>query len=88
MTFFFKILCVNNGGLDAGMTYDKIKELFSAYGTVEEIVMLSQKPYCFVCFSNVCEAEMAYNILNGCQIEGSLHSQQSRFYISFVNQGM
>ncbi|XP_041360142.1 alkylated DNA repair protein alkB homolog 8-like [Gigantopelta aegis] len=81
-----QILCINNGGLDAGMTYHRIKELFSPHGTVEDVIMLSQKPYCFVCFSSIYEAEAAYKALNGCQVDGSLHSQQSRFYISFVNQ--
>ncbi|KAL3879966.1 hypothetical protein ACJMK2_032242 [Sinanodonta woodiana] len=81
------ILCVNNAGLDTGMTRDEVFEVFCKYGETDDILMLPKKPYCFVCYKLVENAEEAYVHLNGYTIPATDTRKTScTFYISFVSK--
>ncbi|XP_067663773.1 alkylated DNA repair protein alkB homolog 8-like [Haliotis asinina] len=82
-----KILCVNNAGLDNGLTQQEVCDLFSKHGQVTEIIMLPQKPYCFVCFSLTDDAQKAFHAANGFLFrKGQNSSQDVYFYTSYVSQ--
>ncbi|KAK3577072.1 hypothetical protein CHS0354_037097 [Potamilus streckersoni] len=82
-----KILCVNNAGLDTGVTRDEVFEVFCKYGETDDIMMLPKKPYCFVCYKLVENAEEAYIHLNGYTIPATDTRKSScTFYISFVSK--
>ncbi|XP_033742555.1 alkylated DNA repair protein alkB homolog 8-like [Pecten maximus] len=82
-----KILCVNNAGLGSGVSRDEVNELFSAVGRVEDVIMMPQKPYAFVCYDNEKEAEAAYGNLNGhTLLENKDRKWSVTLYISYVSQ--
>lgn len=67
---------------------DEVDSIFSCYGEIDDIIMLPQKPYAFVCFSNVEDALEAYNNLNGFQVQPTEKRQTSlTLYIFFVSKG-
>ncbi|KAJ8298479.1 hypothetical protein KUTeg_025010 [Tegillarca granosa] len=81
------ILCVNNAGLDNGMSVDEVDSIFSPYGELDDIILLPQKPYAFVCFSNTENALEAYNNLNGFQINPTEKRPTTlTLYIFFVSK--
>ncbi|XP_060065230.1 alkylated DNA repair protein alkB homolog 8-like [Ylistrum balloti] len=82
-----KILCVNNAGLDSGVSRDEVQELFEVYGGVEDVIMMPQKPYAFVCYQTEEEAEKAYENLNGkTLVENDDRKWPVKLYISYVSQ--
>ncbi|XP_048244026.1 alkylated DNA repair protein alkB homolog 8-like [Haliotis rufescens] len=82
-----KILCVSNAGLDNGVTQQEVLDVFNKHGRVTEIIMLPQKPYCFVCFSRTSDAQEAFEAVNGFLFrKGQNSSQDVYFYISYVSQ--
>ncbi|XP_046565947.1 alkylated DNA repair protein alkB homolog 8-like [Haliotis rubra] len=82
-----KILCVTNAGLDNGLTQQEVWDLFSKHGLVTEIIMLPQKPYCFVSFSGTDDAQKAFHATNGFLFrKGPNSSQDVYFYSSYVSQ--
>lgn len=84
-----QILCVNNAGLDVGVSYDEVHEVFDPIGKVDEIIMLPKKPYAFVCYQDLDSAESAMNQLNGTNLpETSSRKQSATLYIFFVSKGI
>lgn len=82
-----KILCVNNAGLDVGVSYNEVTEVFNPYGKVDEIIMLPMKPYAFVCYQDLDSAERAMNQLNGTILpETPSRKQSATLYIFFVSK--
>ncbi|OHD67278.1 MAG: RNA-binding protein [Spirochaetes bacterium RBG_16_49_21] len=58
------------GNLSYSITSEKLKELFSAYGTVVDVRIIGDKGFGFVEMSNQAEAENAKNELDGKEFEG------------------
>ncbi|XP_021346213.1 alkylated DNA repair protein alkB homolog 8-like [Mizuhopecten yessoensis] len=82
-----KILCINNAGLDSCVSRDEVHELFTIYGSVEDVIMMPQKPYAFVCYRHEDEAEVAYGNLNGQTLpENDNRKWPVTIYISYVSQ--
>ncbi|XP_056012477.1 alkylated DNA repair protein alkB homolog 8-like isoform X2 [Ostrea edulis] len=82
-----KILCVNNAGLDVGVSYDEVADIFSPLGEVEEIIMLPKKPYAFVCYEDIDAAERAAEKLNGLDLpQTPSRTQTATLYIFFVSK--
>ncbi|XP_061165252.1 alkylated DNA repair protein alkB homolog 8-like [Saccostrea echinata] len=82
-----KILCVNNAGLDVGVSYDEVAAVFGPLGPIEEIIMLPKKPYAFVCYGDVDSAERAMTQLSGTVLpETHSRKQTATLYIFFVSK--
>jgi alkylated DNA repair protein alkB homolog 8 len=64
-------LVVANGGLGNGVDREQLWYLFEKYGKIVDIVMKPRKPYAFVSFQTVEEAERAMKELNGHRLEDS-----------------
>lgn len=80
---------MNNAGLDVGVSYDEVHEVFNPFGKVDEIIMLPKKPYAFVCYQDLDSAERAMNQLNGTSLpETSSRKQSATLYIFFVSKGI
>ncbi|XP_014783678.1 alkylated DNA repair protein alkB homolog 8 isoform X1 [Octopus bimaculoides] len=73
------ILCVFNGGLDTGVSKEEIEEAFCEDVRAEEIIMLPQRPYAFICYLSTEDAVQAANKLNGTKL-----SNGNNIYISFL----
>lgn len=58
------------GNISYNVTIDQIKELFSAYGNVENVNIIEGKGFGFVEMSNQSEAEKAKKALNGSDFKG------------------
>ncbi|XP_050525554.1 alkylated DNA repair protein alkB homolog 8-like isoform X2 [Daktulosphaira vitifoliae] len=54
-----------NRGLVDGLGRSQLVKLFSQFGTLENVVMLPFKSYCFVSYFNVDDAKKALNNING-----------------------
>ncbi|ESO98125.1 hypothetical protein LOTGIDRAFT_143038 [Lottia gigantea] len=79
------MLCVYNGGLIMGNSQEKIQDLFNPHGTIQDITMVPEKPYCFVCFERQVDAEKAQSILNGFSfMNGETEYKLCIFYVSQV----
>ncbi|XP_065207939.1 alkylated DNA repair protein alkB homolog 8 [Planococcus citri] len=59
-----KFLLICNTGLVSGSTAEDVLELFSQYCSVQNILMVPGKSYCFVQCSDENEAENAHNAIN------------------------
>ncbi|XP_064608870.1 alkylated DNA repair protein alkB homolog 8-like [Liolophura sinensis] len=82
-----KILCIYNAGLDNGVTKEQILSLVQMCGHITEIVMIPQRPYSFVVFSDMAEAEKCQAVLNGVRIsaEDSGAAVNAMLHPVFVN---
>jgi RNA recognition motif-containing protein len=58
------------GNLSYSITSEKLKELFTAYGSVVDVRIIGDKGFGFVEMSNQAEAENAKNELDGQVLEG------------------
>ena len=64
------------GNLPFSVTEDKLKELFSSYGDIEEVTLISDratgrsKGFGFVTFSDDAAADKAIAEMNGKEVEG------------------
>ena len=84
----FQILCVHNGGLDNGVSQDDLHILFSHYGSVQDIIMIPRKPFCFVCYDSVEDAATAQEHVTGYLLrEGRDPSQNVILFPFFVTSG-
>ncbi|GFS15823.1 alkylated DNA repair protein alkB-like protein 8 [Elysia marginata] len=82
-----RILCVQNGGLDNGVSQEELIPLFSKFSNLEGIVMLPHKQYCFVCYSDTSSAALALEKLNGFVLrKGRDPSQNVILYLCFVEK--
>ncbi|XP_076446185.1 tRNA (carboxymethyluridine(34)-5-O)-methyltransferase ALKBH8-like [Babylonia areolata] len=79
------ILCVQNGGLDNGVSQDDLHDIFSRFGQVQDIIMVPRKPFCFVCYDTAQSAAAARDQLTGYLLkEGKDPSQNITLYLFFV----
>ncbi|XP_076031512.1 tRNA (carboxymethyluridine(34)-5-O)-methyltransferase ALKBH8-like isoform X2 [Oratosquilla oratoria] len=78
-----KNLFIGNAGLTTGLDEESVVELFSLYGSLENVVLVPGKQYSFVCFGNVESAEHAYET-----IHGVVGIRGSRFplYLAYVEE--
>jgi len=60
------------GNLAEYVTYEKLEQLFSQYGEVEEVTRRAGCDYGFVVMSQRSEAERAKQALNGSQFNGRI----------------
>lgn len=70
------------------MNRDDISSALKIDGSTAEIIMVSRKPYCFVCFTNLDNAVSTVSSMNGIELaanEGRKYSVV--LYLSFVNKG-
>jgi alkylated DNA repair protein alkB homolog 8 len=66
-TRFLYVAGVGDGlGTDASM----LERIFGVHGRIEEIIMPPAYRYCYICFSNVDDAEKARGALSGSRVEG------------------
>ncbi|GAB1601684.1 DNA repair alkB homolog 8-like [Argonauta hians] len=73
------ILCVFNGGLDTGVSKEELQSVFCEDVRAEEIIMLPQRPYAFLCYLSTEDAVRAANKLNGTKLNNG-----NNIYISFL----
>lgn len=84
---YLQNLVVANCGLSNGVQREQLWSLFAQYGSITDIVMKPHKPYAFVSFSNIDEAVLAMNELNGQLLSrGSDHplSPDPRLYMLYI----
>lgn len=75
---------VCNYGLVNGLSRKDVLQVFSQYGHVERVIMVPQKSYCFICYSNVQEAITAYDEVNG---KMCIFLEKKLFYLIYTNSG-
>lgn len=56
---------MGNAGLNTGLTEEKLIEIFSPYGSIENVIMEINKTYSFVVFTNIDNAKVAFENING-----------------------
>ncbi|KAL8617113.1 hypothetical protein ACOMHN_014283 [Nucella lapillus] len=79
------ILCVQNGGLDNGVSQDDLHSLLSPYSTVQDVIMVPRKPFCFICYDTAENAASAKQHMTGYLLrEGKDPSQNVTLYLFFV----
>ena len=75
-------ILVCNAGLTTGSTYEELAELFEKYGYLENLILLPDKSYSFVTFSEVEDASKAYREVHA---NLTLPCQNNLLYLAFVN---
>ncbi|XP_034243811.1 alkylated DNA repair protein alkB homolog 8 [Thrips palmi] len=60
-----KHILICNAGLALRLSQEDVIQTFSKYGTIESVVMLPNKTYCFMSFFDKSDAISAYNALHG-----------------------
>ena len=56
---------MGNAGLNTGLTEEQLIEIFSVYGPIEKVIMEINKTYSFVQFTNIANAKVAFENING-----------------------
>ncbi|XP_072171481.1 tRNA (carboxymethyluridine(34)-5-O)-methyltransferase ALKBH8-like [Diadema setosum] len=77
-------ILVANGGLGNGIEREEILLLFGSSGPVDDVVMLREKPYCFVKYGDTSHAIAAMQKLHGHQLRRGLGPDNVVLYLSFV----
>ena len=77
-----KYILVCNAGFTTGSTYEELAELFGKYGYLEDLILLPDKSYSFVTFSEVADASKAYEEVHA---NLTLPCQNNLLYLAFVN---
>ncbi|BFZ15045.1 hypothetical protein BsWGS_18084 [Bradybaena similaris] len=82
-----QILCVQNGGLGNNVSQAELLTLFSACGDIRDVVMIPQKQYSFVSFTDIASASRAFHEYNGHVLrKGNDPSQDVVLYLLFVEK--
>ncbi|CAG5129385.1 unnamed protein product [Candidula unifasciata] len=82
-----QILCIQNGGLGNNVSQLELLSVFSASGDVSDVVMIPQKQYSFVSFTDVAGASRAFHHFNGHLLrKGNDPSQDVVLYLLFVKR--
>lgn len=76
------MLC--NAGLVSGIQYEDVVHVFSKFGSVERVIMIPGKSYCFVVYHDVEAAKLAYEKLNGIM---KLEKMDGPMYLLFCQGG-
>ncbi|XP_013780636.1 alkylated DNA repair protein alkB homolog 8-like isoform X2 [Limulus polyphemus] len=78
-----RFLFIGNGGLVCGVQREDLMTIFNEFGPIEDIVMLPEKPYSFVVFQDVQNAEAAMLAsIRGVFLQELNHS----FHLSYVDK--
>lgn len=75
---------VCNAGLLTGLEQEVILNVFLPFGTIENVVMMPNKSYCFVVFRDISEAKTAVDALHG-KIQKSI--QEGPLYLTYTEKG-
>ncbi|XP_036392859.1 alkylated DNA repair protein alkB homolog 8 [Megalops cyprinoides] len=79
-----KSLVVANGGLGNGVSREQLQDVLRESGCVESLLMPPCKPYAFVTYGSVEDAQRAHTSLNGRQLH--CQGQSVTLYLSFVEK--
>ncbi|XP_043928540.1 alkylated DNA repair protein alkB homolog 8 [Protopterus annectens] len=79
-------LVIANGGLGNGVSRKELLGVLKEAGNVKALLMPPDKPYAFVTYETVEEAMVAYNTLNGCNLESEELKQNIFLYLSYVEK--
>lgn len=63
--FTFQNIVICNAGLALKLSQEDVIQTFSAYGTIESVIMMPDKTYCFMSFFDKADAITAYESLHG-----------------------
>lgn len=77
-----------NGGLSNSVTREEILNLFQNYENTVNIMMPPGKPYCFVSFAELTEAQRAKHDLHGFKLNRSCVMTPCIIYTDFVKTGL
>ena len=75
-------ILVCNAGLTTGSTYEELVELFEKYGIIEDLLLLPDKSYSFLTFTEVDAASKAFKAVHA---NMPLPSQNNVLYLSYVS---
>ncbi|KAL0272725.1 UNVERIFIED_CONTAM: hypothetical protein PYX00_005587 [Menopon gallinae] len=78
-----RVLMICNGGLVNSISQENIFEVFSAFGPIENIVMIPEKSYSFLVFKDMSSAEAAYTRKNNQEIWPSI---KGPVYLAFLEK--
>ena len=78
-----KNIVVCNAGLTTGATYEELTEFFENYGSLRNLLLLPDKSYSFIEFSNESSASKAYELVHSTL---ALPSQNNVLYLAYVNK--
>ena len=79
-------LLVKNGGLMCGVKRQDILGVFQKYGTLEDLVMLPGKSYCYVLYSSLKNAEKAVMDLNGRKLLNEMSLCGTILYLAYLTK--
>jgi len=79
-----RCLFIGNGGMLCGVDREHLLNLFSAHGSISDLVMLPRKSFAFLKYQNKESAEKSITHLNGYALVNS--QTTSPFYIQFINE--
>lgn len=81
-------LLVGNGGLMNGVDRIFIVKLFKMFGMVEQVIMVPQRSYSFVTFTNVNDAKSAMDNINGRSLDSTLELGKTGLilYLSYLRR--
>ncbi|KAG9283872.1 hypothetical protein AMEX_G2701 [Astyanax mexicanus] len=77
-------LVVSNGGLGNGVSREVLLEVLKEGGAVESLLMPPNKPYSYITYASVEDAQNAHRLLNGRTLNGQ--DQEVTLYLSYVHQ--
>ncbi|XP_006822083.1 tRNA (carboxymethyluridine(34)-5-O)-methyltransferase alkbh8-like [Saccoglossus kowalevskii] len=85
---FSQSLLVANGGLGNGVQREELQQLFFVHGKVTSIAMPPRKPYAFVCFQEIKDAETAIALINGTVLTRptEMSTENITLYLSFLKE--
>ncbi|XP_065575144.1 alkylated DNA repair protein alkB homolog 8-like [Artemia franciscana] len=78
-----KSLCLLNFGHTTNASREKIFKIFEAFGRIQSITIIPNMSFSFVTLAEVCDAELAYNSLQGSEINIGF---KQHLYLSYVDQ--
>lgn len=81
--FIFQNIVICNVGLVNGCSQESIVSLFMPFGSVQQVIMLPHKSFCFAQFYDKTSAIKAYNAVHGKEKT----SQDTIFLLSFSENG-
>ncbi|XP_064623177.1 alkylated DNA repair protein alkB homolog 8-like [Lineus longissimus] len=79
-------LFVANAGLGNGITRIEVINIFRPFGILDNVVMIADKPYAFVCYNETESAERAHEVINGRPLKcpDEVSSTGLKFYTAYV----
>lgn len=78
-------MAVCNAGLSSGLQQEDLLDEFVKYGSVEQIIMMKGKSYCFVKCVNEHQAQMIFDAIHG---KSKLGQNDGVLYLSFCQDGL